>query len=115
MRITGNHAQRVSEYANEISDGKVAVCKIGGDIGHGSRVIDGNTQLSWYGQPRLATAYYVGQVDAFREAHGITGVMPHPVWKARTELLENDRRTAVMSWYTRGLADGRYRAQGGKK
>lgn len=110
MRITGNHAQQVSMYAHEISGGTVYVCSVGGDIGNGARIIDGNTQLVWLGQPRLATAYYLGQVAALRKAHGITGVMPHPLPDLQAELLDDDRRTAVMEWYRRGLTDGADRA-----
>lgn len=111
MRITGRHAQDMSVYANEISNGRIGVCNLGADLGSGSRVIDNNRQLVWLGQPREAAAYYIGQIDAYREALGqAENPLPDSVRAVRLEILEDDHRDKVVAWYQRGVNDGADRA-----
>lgn len=76
-RITGQLVQRISQYAAEISDGLSGPCRLGASLGYGARIVDGNRQLVWVGRPRLAAAYYLGQVYAYAERKGIVqGDMP---------------------------------------
>ena len=110
MRITGKIAQDMSRYAHDISGFRVAVCHVGGDIGNGARIIDGNEQLVWLGEPRHATAYYLGQIDAYRATLGITDDLPADVARVRAEILQDDRRARVMTWYQRGVDVGTLRA-----
>jgi len=111
MRITGTTAQDMSRYANEISDGGISVCNVGADLGHGARVIDGDEQLVWLGQPREATAYYLGQIEGYRDVKGLGDVpLPSHVQEARDEInLDIGRKASIAKWYARGKSTGAYR------
>jgi hypothetical protein len=106
MRITKESARVVSRYAGVLSNGYVAEVGTGSDIGRGSRILDGNSQYVWLSKPRAATAYYLGQVDAFTHARGmVLADYPGEVAEIRAELRGNGDRE-VDEWYSLGIADG---------
>jgi hypothetical protein len=117
MRITGEVVRTISKYARALSNNYVAEVQVGSDIGHGARIMDGNSQVVWLSKPREAAAYYLGQVDAFAAARGIIlADYPAEVAEARAEVLPRmpSRDTASgpgrpTNWYELGRSDGEAR------
>jgi len=111
MRITKEHVRTVSAYARALSNNYVAEAEFGTDLGAGSRIMDGNSQVVWLGQPREAAAYYIGQVDAFADARGvILADYPPEVAEVRSEV-RGSATVRVDEWYSLGVVDGKSRTK----
>lgn len=115
MRITGEAVRMLSLYARVLSNGYVGEAQLGQDIGHGSRIIDGNSQVVWLGKPREAAAYYLGQIDAFASERGvILAQYPADVAAVRAEILPGNtgpHDAGQARWYTLGRQDAVSRAE----
>lgn len=112
MRITKDVVREISQYAGALSNGYVREVQTGEDLGHGTRIMDANSQQVWLGRPRHAAAYYLGQVDAFADARGvILADYPQEVQAARAELRGSGADGPIDEWYSRGAADGRSRVR----
>lgn len=112
MRITGEHARAVSEWAHRLSNGYVAVVDTGTDIGQGSRIFDGNSGHVWRGEPREATAYYLGQADVFCTARGVAlADWPAGLAEVRAELRGGPVPPSVDEWYSVGWRDATSRLE----
>lgn len=113
MRITAESARIVSAYAGQLSNGYVGQVQTGSDIGNGARIMDGNSQTVWLAQPREAVAYYLGQIDVYAAARGMTPFnLPDDIQAIRDTVLNTETpRATVTEWYATGLEDGRSRVE----
>lgn len=102
MRITQNLVTRMSDLVDDISDQKLGLQSIGGDIGYGTRYTDRRQQLVWAGKGAgvHAAAYYHGIYEALTD----TAIGERPDWlrELGTELMN---RSGFEKWHNRGMAD----------
>lgn len=100
--FTEAKVKAISDHAKAISGGAFGLQAVGGDIGHGTRYIDGRRDTVWTGRrgSREAASYYFGVIDAL--TLGDVDGLPAPVAAIREEL-QGD------GWdedqYTRGYSD----------
>jgi hypothetical protein len=113
MRITEHVVQRVAEYAKEFTGGAFRMNGIGGDIGHGTRYIDGVRQLVWLGKSngaRKACAYYLGAIETFNTAMGREiGDLPEWLQEIHTALVVDDRRSFINAEMINAGSDANFR------
>lgn len=102
--ITESKVRTVSDQAAAMSNGWFGLQAVGGDIGQGTRYIDGRQQLVWLGKgaSRQAASYYLGIVDALN-VNGTIGDLPAGVNAVREELVSGDGWSE--RWASQGHAD----------
>lgn len=101
---------RIAEEADRLTGGAVKMQAVGGDIGHGTRYIDGIEQLVWLGEQgaQEAAVYYahaainyVERDDRIREVSSVMLVASDP------HLISDF--DSVREWADRGANVGEYR------
>lgn len=116
MRITHTVVETVAKHAAEFTGGAFQLQGIGGDIGHGTRYIDGIRMLVWVGRgaSRQAAAYYIGGMLGWARHTGAE--IPAPVARFCQAVQETYQYTAAaMQWQQQGENDAESRVRRSKE
>jgi len=112
MRITQSLVREIADHAEKFTGGRFRMQAIGGDIGYGTRYIDGVEQLVWLGKhgSREAAAYYIGAMLGWARETGT--MIPDDVRRLCQSVQDEYRRTpSAEREEERGRETAGYRAQ----